>query len=132
MAAFAQLTESFSNSLPVVVLFINSSNSCDNLRWNHFRTLFAFRSSKNKNWNIKLNAMVGFRLSSSGEWMLPKIACQIWNKSDNVIRFYWSKKVLFTGKVIFPLSVCDTSLYFLKTHHKNESRYIEDSAYLLQ
>lgn len=42
------------------------------------------------------------------------------------------KSFFFTGKVIFPLSVCDTSLYFLKTHHKNESHYLEDSAYLLQ
>lgn len=72
-------TDSLSNSLPVVVFDMSSSNSSDNFRWNHLRTLFAFRSSKNRNWNIKLNAMVGLRFSISGEWMLANIA---WNRND--------------------------------------------------
>lgn len=43
------LTDNFSNNLPVVVFVMSSSNSSDNFRWNHLRTRFAFRSSKNKN-----------------------------------------------------------------------------------
>lgn len=68
-------TDSLSNSLPVVVFDISSSNSNDNFRWNHLRTLFAFRNSKNRNWKMRLNAIVGLRFASSGAWMPPNIAC---------------------------------------------------------
>lgn len=70
------LTETQSNSFPVVVLVSSSSNSRLNLCLNQRRTFSAFRSSLNRNWNRRFRAR---QLSRLGMLLLCKASTKLCN-----------------------------------------------------
>lgn len=71
-----ELTETQSNSFPVVVLVSSSSNSRLNLCLNQWRTFWAFWSSLNRNWNRRFRAR---QLSLLGMSLLCRASTKLCN-----------------------------------------------------
>jgi hypothetical protein len=94
-----ELTDTQSNSFPVVVLVRSSSNSRLNLCLNHRRTFWAFWSSLNRNWNRRFRAR---QLSLLGMSLLCNASTKLCNTHHHfctLFKLWWKWKMMYQSKL---------------------------------